>query len=293
MISVIIPTYNRQESLKKCLDSIFQIDYSDYEVIVVNDGSTDGTKEFLEKYKQKHSQLKALHLDKNYGPSVARNKGIEIAQGEIIAFTDDDCIVDKNWLREIVKSFKKNIIGVSGLIYYCKNNKIFYPKKRFLWDTANVAYLKKALIEINGFDPFFKRCGDADLFLKIVKKFKENSIERNEKAIIYHLKDRPVPEKILTQRVYYQVWLIKRHGRSVKKYGINILFNFIIAPKDYLSMSATPFLIIYHLLSYPLIEYIVKKKQDKLKTILKKIFFPFLKRYYIWKAAWEAKIFLI
>lgn len=116
-ISIIICTYNRCESLKDTLNSLLAQELDgefSYEVIVVDNNSKDKTKEIVEGYISKfNGKLKYLFEPKQ-GKSYALNKGINEAGGEIIAFTDDDCVVDRAWVKEIAKTFKKNNAGVAG-----------------------------------------------------------------------------------------------------------------------------------------------------------------------------------
>jgi len=109
-ISVVIPVYNCRETADRCMASLARLDYPDYEVIVVDDGSTDGTAEICESY----AGARIIRLDKG-GPSRARNEGIKAARGEVIAFTDGDCVVDRPWLRELAGGFTgPDVAGVGG-----------------------------------------------------------------------------------------------------------------------------------------------------------------------------------
>ena len=90
-LSVIVPTYNAENSLKRCLDSLLKQDVDDgYEIICVDDGSTDGTRAILEEYKQSFPLLVSASYQDHGGVSQTRNKGIELAHGEIVAFCDSD-----------------------------------------------------------------------------------------------------------------------------------------------------------------------------------------------------------
>jgi GT2 family glycosyltransferase len=112
IVSVVIPTLNRKQHLKACLNSLFDMDYpkSVLEVIVVDGDSFDGTKEMV---KTDFQEVRLL-IDRRQGISFARNTGAEVASGEIIAFTDDDCVVDREWLRSLVKAFSDERIGAAG-----------------------------------------------------------------------------------------------------------------------------------------------------------------------------------
>ena len=110
--SVIVPTLNRKQLLGKCLKSLFRMDYphSHFEVIVVDGGSTDGTMQMIHK---DFPDVKFI-LETKKGRPVARNTGFKYAKGQIVAYTDDDCLVDKSWLKILVSSFDSKEIGAVG-----------------------------------------------------------------------------------------------------------------------------------------------------------------------------------
>ncbi len=115
LVSVVIPVFNRDKFLKKCLNSVFNQTMSDYEVIVVDDGSTDGTREILDKYARR---IKLYFQENNRGVSCARNQGVELSRGEFVVMIDSDCIADPDWLTELIKPFyqDKNIMIVGGRV---------------------------------------------------------------------------------------------------------------------------------------------------------------------------------
>jgi len=134
-VSVIIPTYNRKELLGRCLTSLFKQSYSGkYEIIVVDDGSRDGTKNLVKRLQKKYKNLRCFYQE-NKGPAAARNLGIKKSKGKIIGFTDDDCVVDKNWLKNIIKSHNLHpeyaIIG--GRTYNLKNS-LTAKVEQFVWE---------------------------------------------------------------------------------------------------------------------------------------------------------------
>jgi O-antigen biosynthesis protein len=102
-VSVIIPTYNRSDTLQKCLAAVQTQTYSDYEIIVVDDGSTDGTANMIAaEFPNVHYLYQA-----NRGPAAARNQGIAAATGDIIAFTDDDCLPPSDWLARLAEGYSR------------------------------------------------------------------------------------------------------------------------------------------------------------------------------------------
>jgi MoaA/NifB/PqqE/SkfB family radical SAM enzyme len=116
-LSIIVPTYNRKDILRKCLLSLDNQSYlkGKYEVIVIDDGSSDGTAEMINTLMQTYKDLRYIQQHHN-GPASARNLGTKKANGKIVGFTDDDCILDKDWIRLMVESHKRNpeIITVGG-----------------------------------------------------------------------------------------------------------------------------------------------------------------------------------
>jgi glycosyltransferase involved in cell wall biosynthesis len=117
-VSVVVATRDRAAVLEACLDRLLALDYPDYEVLVVdNDPSTDATAELVASLAAVHPTLRYLREDRR-GLGAAHNQGIAEAHGEIIAFTDDDVVVDQHWLSELVAPFlaDERVAGATGLI---------------------------------------------------------------------------------------------------------------------------------------------------------------------------------
>jgi O-antigen biosynthesis protein len=110
-VSVVIPAYNRQDLLPLCLDSLKTQEYEDYEIIVVDDGSTDGTADAARRY-----PVRVIELGVNSGAGVARNAGVRAASGELIAFIDSDCTAPPDWISRQVRhmSGSSDHLGVTG-----------------------------------------------------------------------------------------------------------------------------------------------------------------------------------
>ena len=100
--SIIVPVYNTEKYVKRCLDSIMNQTFTDFEVIIVNDGSTDDSKDIIAKYPYK------VINQKNQGLSMARNNGVKEATGDYLLFLDSDDYIDKDLLKEINKSLSNN-----------------------------------------------------------------------------------------------------------------------------------------------------------------------------------------
>ena len=170
-ISVVICSYNGSRTIRFCLEGVCAMQYSDFEVIVVNDGSTDGLAEIVREYPVK------LIQSENKGLSNARNVGLEAATGEIVAYIDDDACPTPYWLHFLVETFRTGkFVGVGGPniappgdadIADAVAHSPGGPIHVLLSDTeaehipgCNMAFLAKSLRAIGGFDPLFRIAGD-------------------------------------------------------------------------------------------------------------------------------------
>lgn len=100
LISIIVPVYNVKNYLARCLDSLLRQTHTHFELLVVNDGSTDGSAQILEEYAQADSRIKVIHQE-NAGVSAARNRAIDLAQGDYITFVDSDDFVEDDYLEKL------------------------------------------------------------------------------------------------------------------------------------------------------------------------------------------------
>lgn len=114
-ISIIVPAYNIKNYLSDCLDSILAQDFMNYEIIIVDDGSTDGTAEICDDYQKHYDKISVIH-QKNSGLSGARNAGIKQSKGEYLAFIDGDDLVASDFLSKLYQS----IIKTSSEITICR-----------------------------------------------------------------------------------------------------------------------------------------------------------------------------
>ena len=110
-ISIIIPVYSVEKYLSKCLDSIVAQTFTDWECILIDDGSTDASGKICDEYAQKDSRFNIVHQD-NKGVSVARNTGLNIAKGEWISFIDSDDYIESQTYEELLQEINNNEIGI-------------------------------------------------------------------------------------------------------------------------------------------------------------------------------------
>ncbi|MCX6799230.1 MAG: glycosyltransferase family A protein [Candidatus Diapherotrites archaeon] len=111
--SIVVPTYNNRAVLRRALHAMAEQQYpNDYEIIVVNDGSSDGTAEMLRRDFGETRKIRIINFEKNRGVCKARNAGIRIARYPILVNMDHDCVPEKGWLRYLVAGFKDPNVGV-------------------------------------------------------------------------------------------------------------------------------------------------------------------------------------
>lgn len=138
MISIIIPVYNAERTLRRCVDSLLTQTFKDYEIILVNDGSRDHSLDVCKSYADCHNNIKIID-QKNAGVSVARNAGIVSAQGEFITFIDSDDYVLPSYLEDFNSSKQTADIYVQGIDYIFPHNnrtKHFFTYSEDLFNLA-------------------------------------------------------------------------------------------------------------------------------------------------------------
>jgi len=237
LISIIIPTYNRVDLISKAIESVFKQTYQNFEIIVVDDGSTDGTKEYMESVNYK--KIKYIRI-KNSGVSIARNKGIELSSGEYVAFLDsDDYWIPEKLEKQLLlfKSDRDLCMLYSNFCYVDndgrensepalnlpKNNKIDYTKV-FLDGgcfpyPSTVMLKKKGLSGIKFFDKSLIQSEDLDFWLRISFDKKIRFIDENLAKIRIHSGN--------TTKSRVDVWLgvlrvIRKNSLVLKQKGFDL-----------------------------------------------------------------------
>ena len=163
MISVIVPVYNVEEYLEECLESIKRQTYTDIEVILVNDGSIDRSKEICERYCEKDSRFKLVNQE-NKGLSGARNRGMLESKGEFISFVDSDDVLKKDMLEQLMKQMTSEDIDIVECWYTNEKQELELSipknvKTIFQGDSkeALVSLCKDNIVRLNAVAKLFRR----------------------------------------------------------------------------------------------------------------------------------------
>ena len=240
LVSVIIITKNQSRFLKKCINSIVVQSYKNIEVIIVDDNSSDNTKEIIES--NKSNKIRYFLSERKLGLAGLRNFGVLKSKGDYIFFTDSDCLATKNWIEEGMELFLKyDYAGLEGKTIPEHQN--FGISDHFVenytggtYQTCNMAYKKEILIGCDLFNEKYDLAyEDIDLALRIKKK---NTIFFASNMIILH---QIVPWNIKSiimnaRRAKYKVILVKEHNyREILKFNvleinslIQLIFPFLL-----------------------------------------------------------------
>jgi cellulose synthase/poly-beta-1,6-N-acetylglucosamine synthase-like glycosyltransferase len=212
-VSVIVCAYNAERTMDSCLASLKELNYPNYEVIVVNDGSSDRTLEITQRY-----DYVRLISQENKGLSVARNVGMTAATGEIVAYTDSDCMADPDWLTYLVAKFLSSGLAAVGgpnlsppedsLVPACVAVSPGVPTHILLSDEVaehiagcNMAFRRQVLQEINGFNPIFRTAGDdVDICWRLQDR--GYTIGFSPAAIVWHFRRNTVAAYLKQQQGY-------------------------------------------------------------------------------------------
>ncbi len=257
-VSVVVASYNSDRTLKACFESLGKLKYPDYQVILVDDGSTDTTPRLAKQF----PHVRYLRHEQNLGLSVARNTGLAAAEGEIIAFTDADCRPDEDWLYYLVGDLlNSEFAGMGGPNLMPPEDSAVAagvmvspggPAHVMLDDRqaehvpgCNMAFYRWALAEVDGFDPIFTRAGDdVDLCWRLQQA--GCKIGFSPAAFVWHYRRSTVGAYLRQQRGYgeAEALLVRKHPEYFNSFGGSIWRGRIYTPSKFGVLLRAP--IIYH-----------------------------------------------
>lgn len=210
LISIIVPCYNVEEYLSKCLDSLIRQTYTNIEIICVNDGSKDRTLEIMESYAAQEERIQIID-QKNAGISGARNAGIEKAKGQYIMFVDSDDWVDKNICLTLYNSLIDNTADISFCSYIREFEHRSIPKNIFqediVFDNEGCRYLQRRILGLNGVD--LANPENADAIVTVWGKLYKASLIKDTKTVF-------IDTKIIgTEDALFNLYVFKYIDRAV------------------------------------------------------------------------------
>ena len=220
LISIIVPVYNAEEYLDRCLNSIIHQTYKNLEIILINDGSTDKSLDICNRYKMMDSRVKVINQE-NQGVSCCRNKGINISSGKYIGFVDSDDVIDKDMYRILYDALIKYNCDIACCKYlkFNKDYKFNYSNQTKCYNRLDSIKLLLQEKEITNFlwDKLFKR----ELFNNI--SFKNGKIFE-DLDIMYKLFDK-IDRLVVNDSILYGYY--QRNNSYVHSYSYDTLVNYI------------------------------------------------------------------
>lgn len=229
-ISVVVPVLNREKTIGRCVESLLAMDYPDFEVIVIDNGSTDRTRDIISR-----THVTMIVEDEG-GAYAARNAGIRASRSEIVAFTDSDCTVNQDWLARIAQHYKDETVGGVGghlvperpanlveeflsfgplRIFRAGQTTVMKKKDRVFLSgalgSANMSYRREVLEEAEGFDPDFAVfCGAYDLCWRVQRA--GHKVIYEPQAVVRHKLRGSLPGLVKQHFLFgkYQPLLLKK-----------------------------------------------------------------------------------
>ncbi len=243
-VSVVVASYNGAATLKTCLQSLEHLNYPNYEVILVDDGSTDTTQEIAALF----PTVRNLRHERNQGLSAARNTGIYAATGEIVAFTDSDCRADEDWLHFLVGDLlNSRYAGIGGHNFLPPDDSPVAatvmvspggPAHVMLTDRlaehipgCNMAFYKWALLEVGGFDPVYRKAGDdVDICWRLQQR--GYRLGFSPAGFVWHYRRNTIQAYLRQQAGYgdAEALLERRHPENFNRFGCSMWQGRIYSP---------------------------------------------------------------
>jgi len=239
LVSIITPSFNSAKFIKECIDSVLSQTYKNWEMIIVDDVSSDNSNEIIEEYIKKDNRIRLIKLEKNSGPAVTRNRAIKEAQGRYIAFLDADDIWMSQKLEKQLQFMKDNNITFSYTEYVKINDDskvisevIERPKKVNYKKMLNSNYIPCLTAiydtQILGkvYMPNILKRQDYGLWLKILKKV-DYAYALNESLAKYRIHSSSISSNKIVAAIY--VWKLFREVERLNIFQATYYFiNYMI-----------------------------------------------------------------
>lgn len=229
LISIIVPAYNIAEYLPRCLDSILNQTYSNLEVIVISDGSTDGTNEVIKKYANKDSRIVPVYKE-NSGVSDTRNRGLDIAKGDYIGFVDGDDYIEPDMYEVLLKNALDNDADIS----HCGYQMVFPSRVDYYYNTSKkvIQDNKKGIRDLIVGD-YIEPSPCIKLYKKevLVELRMPKGIKNNE-DVLFNFYAFCNSQKSVYEDLPLYHYILRKNSASTSKINNNKLFDPIIVRKE-------------------------------------------------------------
>ncbi len=265
LVSVIIPCYNSRKMILETLKALEKqkTDF-DFEIIICDDGSKDGTPDLVKEFLKKSKLKIRIFENEHHGPAWQRNFGAKNAKGEIVVFTDSDCVPEENWLTEMVKPILNGkAVGVQGTYNTLnpqylvarfegydiekRHRKMEKSKKIDFIGTFAAAYKKDVFLKFGGFDESFETASgeDPELSYRMVKA--GYTLLFNPRAVVKHPHSETLKVYLKRQlrHAYWRVFMYFKHHEKMKgdSYtGVEVPLSFFFAFLSLFCLLISPFI---------------------------------------------------
>lgn len=220
VISAAMCVKDEEKHIAKCIKSILNQSFKNFELVIVNDGSTDNTDRVIKQFND--TRIRYFKNIKNLGIAKSRNKCLRLCRGQYVFFTDGDCVVSKDWIAQGLKVLEdSNCVGVEGKIYYVSEKYKPTFSDHFgcnpcggAFMTGNIAYKRSLFESFGGFDERYSYLEDLDFGLRIVKT---GRIAFNPNMVVYVQKQTLTPRGFIKEAgvLKNRVLLYKRFGETM------------------------------------------------------------------------------
>jgi glycosyltransferase involved in cell wall biosynthesis len=212
IVSVIIPVYNSESYIDKCIQSVINQTYKDLDIIVIDDGSTDSSKEKIMLFQKADSRIR-YYFQKNSGQAVARNNGISLARGEVVIFLDSDDWIDSCMIFEMARVYEQNkgIIVSCGINFIDDNGNVVREKGFSVQELSGQELIIDALLVKN----FFSSACNKMVPLVLLKNYNIQfpGIRSNEDILFNLVLSVYAPKCVFINKNYYKA-LIREKSTS-------------------------------------------------------------------------------
>jgi len=285
LVSIVVPVRDGEKCVANCIESILSQTFENFELIMVDDASSDITGEIISGFKDE--RIKYIVNKEWRGIAGSRNAGIKRASGKYVFFTDADCVVNRKWIEEGLRCFEKDCVGVEGRIVYVSENYqqvfsdyVMENRNGGQFMTGNMAYRRDIVLAIGGLDESLTYLSDRALGLEVSKRY--GHVCFNEDMITVHPWVQMSQKRLFksVSSIEDRIYLFKKFGdRPQLSWRIMNLRNFIMILCPELIFAS------FFLHSY-------KKKED-FRLLPFTFVAAIVERIHIWKASAKYRVFII